>query len=446
MRGSASQMSNFETRSAGNDPGPGRTATAPRRRPLPMAFAVLAAGTWLGAGGLLLRKTVFVPPIGLGSLIAIVVLTTVGGLAFWTSRVLQRQPRHACLRPWLAAAMVLFTCAGIDLVCGLWKPSRHGPLMRADARHHHVLLPNQTATLDDTDLPYTMRTNARGLRGGEIGAKPAQTRRLLFLGDSFTMGKGVDEADTFVARVGERLNAASTGIRYEVVNAGIDSYAPLLSRLEFEDLLDLDFDHVVHCLDMSDLMQEQAYRRLAVRDEDGHIVGVPGRPRSLAEWAMQHTLITGMIVAALRDASEVTVGNFVRQPNRGLLQHTLADDEVDRAHQWDAIFASIGDIVAICRARDIAYTLAIYPWGHQVSEQEWSTGRRFFMEPDAEVSDDVRTTVAERAQRAGIALVDAFDAFRAYDADAPLYFDEDMHWTPAGHAVMADVLVQQLRL
>jgi hypothetical protein len=368
----------------------------------------------------------------------------VGVLAFWTSRVLRRQPRHWCLRPWLAATMFLFTCACIDLLCGLWKPSRHGPLMRADTRHHHVLLPNQTATLDDTDLPYTMRTNARGLRGPDVAPKPEQVRRLLFLGDSFTMGKGVDGPDTFVTRVGELLNAGAAPPRFEVVNAGVDSYAPLLSRLQFESLLDLDVDHVVHALDMSDLMQEQVYRRLAVHDASGRITGVPGRPRSLAEWAMQHTLITGMVISWLRDTSEVTVGNFVRQPHLGLLQHTLADDAIDRGHQWDAIFASIGDIVAICRQRGIDYTLAIYPWGHQVGDSEWRSGRRLFVPADAEVSDEVRTIVATRAREAGIDLVDAFDAFRTAEA-APLYFEHDMHWTPAGHAVMAAVMAPHLR-
>lgn len=161
---------------------------------------------------------------------------------------------------------------------------------------------------------------------------------------------------------------------------------------------------------------------------------------------MQHTLITGMIVARLRNASEMTVGNFVRQPHRGLLQHTLADDSADRAEQWDAVFASIGDIVAICRRHGIGYTLAIYPWGHQVGDREWRSGRRFFMPADAEVSDDVRRIVGERAQRLGVEHIDAFDAFRAYDGEAPLYFEHDMHWTPAGHAVMAEVLTTQLRL
>lgn len=425
----------------------GQERPVPKRRALPRLFAALAGVCWLGAGSLLLQKTVLTPPLGIGSLIAMVLLVVVGALAFWTHRVLRRNPRHVCLRPWLAATMFVFTCAGIDLICGLWKPSRHGPLMAADARHHHVLLPGQSATLDDTDLPYSMRTNSRGLRGGEITTpKPAGTRRLLFLGDSFTMGKGVDEADTFAARVGERLGAAAAGPRWEVVNAGVDSYAPLLSLLQFEDLLDLDVDQVVHCLDMSDLMQEQAYRRLAVHGTDGRITGVPGKPRSLAEWALQHTLITGMIVARLRDASEVSVGNLVRQPSRRLLQHTLADDADERDHQWDAVFDSIGRIVALCRARGIGYALVIYPWGHQVSDAEWRTGRQFFMGPDAAVSDEVRTVVAERARRLDIPLVDAFDAFRAYDGPAPLYFDQDMHWTPAGHAVMADVLLRELRL
>ncbi len=55
--------------------------------------------------------------------------------------------------------------------------------------------------------------------------KPPGTHRIMFLGDSFTFGVGLDDpADTFVSLIGERLKRErprSDVTRYEVCNAGL---------------------------------------------------------------------------------------------------------------------------------------------------------------------------------------------------------------------------------
>lgn len=63
---------------------------------------------------------------------------------------------------------------------------------------------------------YTMRftSNADGYRGPEL--PPKIGRSLLFLGDSFTMGYGVDDGQEFPARLAKRIPTGWT-----VVNAGI---------------------------------------------------------------------------------------------------------------------------------------------------------------------------------------------------------------------------------
>lgn len=75
---------------------------------------------------------------------------------------------------------------------------------------------------------FTMRfsTNALGFRGpevqgevqGEIEGK-TPTRPILFLGDSFTMGYGVDDGEEFPALIRQAL--AGRGVEVPVVNAGI---------------------------------------------------------------------------------------------------------------------------------------------------------------------------------------------------------------------------------
>src|SRR5262245_2300271 len=79
---------------------------------------------------------------------------------------------------------------------------------------------------DGTFEGMRVRTNRLGMRGAEPAADPGSVVRILALGDSFTFGFGVEERDTFVSLLEERLNSASGpgGARYEVLNFGVVGY------------------------------------------------------------------------------------------------------------------------------------------------------------------------------------------------------------------------------
>ncbi len=68
--------------------------------------------------------------------------------------------------------------------------------------------------------------NALGVRGPERDeVKPAGVFRVLILGSSTTFGASVSDDETLSAQMERRLNAAGAG-RYEVWNAGVNSYGP----------------------------------------------------------------------------------------------------------------------------------------------------------------------------------------------------------------------------
>lgn len=70
---------------------------------------------------------------------------------------------------------------------------------------------------------YVLRINATGQRGSDIGARRLNERRILFIGDSFTMGSGLREEDTFVAQVGNLL-APKVPRPIQTINGGVDGY------------------------------------------------------------------------------------------------------------------------------------------------------------------------------------------------------------------------------
>src|SRR5690606_25592607 len=62
-----------------------------------------------------------------------------------------------------------------------------------------------------------------------------RVRRVLVLGNSWALGAGVHEEDTFSARLESLLNEAGTAaVRYEVINCGVDGYDVRKARQFYE--------------------------------------------------------------------------------------------------------------------------------------------------------------------------------------------------------------------
>jgi len=100
--------------------------------------------------------------------------------------------------------------------------------------------------------PYAVefRYNSLRFRDVEPASKPAGVRRVVVVGDSFTEGQGVKEADTY-PRVLERLLVAGGG-RWEVVNCGRrGADFPALFDA-FHDALKYDPDLVVYGMVLND--------------------------------------------------------------------------------------------------------------------------------------------------------------------------------------------------
>lgn len=87
------------------------------------------------------------------------------------------------------------------------------------------LTPNKTCVLkseaglfDDVEV----RINSLGLRGREVKMKkPENTKRILFIGDSFIMGWGVKEENTVSEQTAQILNSMNLKTASESLNAGV---------------------------------------------------------------------------------------------------------------------------------------------------------------------------------------------------------------------------------
>ncbi len=115
------------------------------------------------------------------------------------------------------------------------------------------------SVIEPPELEYAVsyRFNAHGCRGPDVASeRPAGRRRVLMLGDSYTLGVGVHEEDSFAVQLQSLLNspaAAGRGESYEVVNCGVSGYATKQERQLFEILgPDLRPDIVVLTMVLND--------------------------------------------------------------------------------------------------------------------------------------------------------------------------------------------------
>lgn len=113
----------------------------------------------------------------------------------------------------LRVYLINYTVYDIEMV-------RYATLVKTEAANPligHEHQPNVSATLMDVDV----RTNSDGLRDVEHPTAHGDRYRIIFLGDSLTFGWGVNEPDTFTARLEAALNQ-----RYptEIINFGTGNY------------------------------------------------------------------------------------------------------------------------------------------------------------------------------------------------------------------------------
>jgi hypothetical protein len=208
--------------------------------------------------------------------------------------------RQTLAKIWMSFFAVFLTYFIAELTLSLLFVKRLSPKIVADPYRHHKLAPNTNSKFETKEYHYIQRVNKIGLRGRDVQLPPANDSfRILMLGDSFTMGKGVADDKTFSAILENSLRKNDKTV--DVLNGGVDSYSPILSYFQLtRDLKNLQPDLVILNFDMSDLVQETAYRKKAIYDANGGILKIDGRRRltlRIKDWINRNLNISRFIVS-----------------------------------------------------------------------------------------------------------------------------------------------------
>ncbi len=191
--------------------------------------------------------------------------------------VFERHPRLTLL------ALLTFAFITIDLITTYatslvrsQKSPLHAPptetdhntaYRQASSVYHHDLRPNSSNRETWENRVYTVHSDSLGFKSDRVKFTPLSSERLriVFIGDSFTEGIGVEYESTFVGRIAQAL--AGKGI--EVLNAGVSTYSPIIYWRKVKHLIEdvgLELDELIVYLDISDIEDEAKYYRLTERD------------------------------------------------------------------------------------------------------------------------------------------------------------------------------------
>ena len=335
---------------------------------------------------------------------------------------------------------------------------------------HHRLRPH----FDGVVRGARFTTNSRGLRDREFAVpKPVGVFRIAVLGDSFTEGSGLTDAEAMPKRLEARLRQRSCGTGVEVVNAGVSSYSPILYYLHLKHVVaPLQPDLVVLNVDMTDVHEDMIRTEIASLDAQGLPVAVPANRRlesaqtllpilppalrgleapiarlavyqRLRRSSVGHWLVGRPLVDAAAMEQRGLVGDLRYDPMA--ITRDLETEQIHRA--WALSGRYIRGISDLARSLGARFVLVTYPHAHQVSATASPAGRNAVgMRPRLYASERPFKILEALGARHGFPVINLLALFRHREAvDGPLFRYEDMHHTAKGADVFAEGVFTGLR-
>jgi len=317
-------------------------------------------------------------------------------------------------------------------------------LFEADEAAGYHLMPGFEGVITACEYTTPLRINRQGLREDrDVPAKDAPRRRILALGDSFTMAYAVPSASTYVKLLEQRLNAG--GERFEVLNGGVAGYSTAQELVWLRRTgLALAPDVLLLGFYLGNDVEDALRKPDAIRVRDGYLADATVSGGFLPQSLRLFLARRSQLYHRLWPIQRMLRGNIGDSPGAHL---ALYGPERGRlAPAWEATRAGIDAIAAEARGHGLPLIVLLFPERLQTAPEEWGELVARYGGPgvDYRIDRPNRVLAALLAER-GIAAVDLLPALAARAGEAPpLYHRIDGHWTPTGNGIAAAAIHQAL--
>jgi lysophospholipase L1-like esterase len=294
----------------------------------------------------------------------------------------------------------------MDFDMEMWKYATQIKTPSDDEQMGYEHRPNGSAFLMGAEI----KTNSFGLRGEETTLdKPADTYRVLVMGDSITLGWGVENEDTYPVQLAALLNGEPPegfppDVHYEVLNLGIGNYNTVqeVSRLRQVGLA-FDPDLIVLGYFINDAEPTPQVRQGVLIEKSYLYVFTRSRLRTL-DFESVTPLTYEEYYSGLYDES---------QPG------------------WQASQAALGELASIAEERGVPVAMFIIPELHDLSAAY----------PFADIHDSLEAVGAQ----VGLPVVDLYPVFSGYSPEEDLWVSPtDAHHNAEAQAMIANGIYDAL--
>lgn len=310
-----------------------------------------------------------------------------------------------------------------------------------------LALPSTTIFMPDENLDWKLRPGAEDFWGdshvrinskGNIGpeidyAKPADSFRVLFLGDSVTFGFGIkDYRDTYVAQFETLLGQIRPDVKIETINAGVGGYSPWQYFIVLaQEGSKYDPDLVVVSFVLNDVTEKMGLTRFGGSGSSFQLVNtVNSRLQSFLSKSAVFRF-SRVMFGMIKYGKNMRVGAQKKELLDVEFMVKEPDDPKVRL-AWEITLESLAKIYKNCRENGTDVLLVVFPFTFQFDHPEGLDGPQRIVAQHASEHDvpvlDLLPILADKLTADGLSP----DAF---------FIDVD-HPTPAGSRFIAETLVE----
>lgn len=300
-------------------------------------------------------------------------------------------------------------------------------IFKPDVELYQVLQPGAVGRFETPEFSTRVRISPEGLRGDAVPPKAQGEKRILAIGDSFTLAVQVDEDETFHALLGEQVGA-------RVFNAGVDGYgtgqatryAARVADAVQPDLLLLTF------FLGNDFADNRNFR------PNGYGSTFPARPPILSR--------NDRIFGGFALYFHYRAWQLAKDPTKARsLQHMRGEVELfsqgmDLRNVLGPTQTALQELESFAARRGIPLVIAVAPPAFALDDAATVDALRMVgltgRAADVRAPARALATVLPRSAR----TVDLREPLAAGNAEGRTYFIFDGHWTARGHRVVAQAL------
>lgn len=348
-------------------------------------------------------------------------------------RVPRKRWRRIALALLAGCVVSAFTAEGLVLLTMGEQPKFPRHVVESDFGLR-INEPNARYRHKSADVNVRFRINSRGLRADQEYSydKPPGVRRIVSLGDSFTIGYEVEVEETFSAVLEAHLRA--DGRRVEVLNAGVSGYSNAEACLYLErELFRYDPDVVLLSFygnDLVDNVRTQLFgledARLVERNETYVPLGGLGNFLN-TNWFFN--LLSERSNAFVFAKREVTLLLKRRMVARNLANVESHSNQSSSEQQYERELAAaiLDRMYYWCRERDIPLVISSIPY------YQADPAALFEMFPTAEFD----------TRRKGVSFLAGTEVLSPFLGQEQLYWmRSNRHWTPFAHRKIGEALAE----